>query len=127
MKKKKSLTSRHKRMNRAGRIQSARHWIPKYCGKNIVKGYKNHFGVDGLCAITKLQMLGVSLDPCYLAKLRQSLENQTRARRRKKEDQSVDAFNADSNETFAYIAGYTPAVVPYGITWEEMNSKPNRK
>ncbi|KAB2831864.1 MAG: hypothetical protein F9K48_11575 [Candidatus Brocadia sp.] len=109
-------------MNRARRLQSDRHWIPKYPGKNLVKGYRNHFGVDWLCAITELQMLGVNLDPSYVAKLKQFLDNHTKARKRKKEDQAMDAFDTYSNETFAYIAGYTPAGVPYGITWEEMNS-----
>ncbi len=88
----------------------------------MLRGYKNHFGVDWLCAIIELQMLGVNLDPSYVANLKQSLENQTKSRKRKKEDRTVDASNSYSNETFAYIAGYTPAGVPYGITWEEMNS-----
>lgn len=30
---------------------------------------------------------------------------------------------ASSNETFAYIAGCTPAGFPYGITWEERNEE----
>jgi hypothetical protein len=30
-------------------------------GKNILKGYKDHFGVDWLCAIKKLQIL-INLD-----------------------------------------------------------------
>lgn len=120
--KKKTISPRHKCMNRARRLQSARHWIPKYLGKNLLRGYKNHFGVDWLCAIIELQMLGVNLDPSYVANLKQSLENQTKSRKRKKEDRTVDASNSYSNETFAYIAGYTPAGVPYGITWEEMNS-----
>lgn len=29
----------------------------------------------------------------------------------------------NSDETFAYIAGCTPAVFPYGITWEEVNEE----
>lgn len=121
-KKKKSYSLRHKCMNRTRRLQSARHWVHKYSGKNLVKGYKNHFGVDWLCAIIELQILGVNLDPSYVVKLKQSLDIQAQARRRKKEDQTVDAVDTYSNETFAYIAGYTPAGVPYGITWEEMNS-----
>lgn len=121
-KKKNLLPPRHKRMNRAGRLQSARHWIPKYTGKNILKGYKDHFGVDWFCAITELQMLGVNLDPSYVANLKQSLENQIKARR-KKENQYVDEFCTDSNKTFAYIAGCTPAGFPYGITWEERNEE----
>ena len=31
----------------------------------------------------------------------------------------------DSDETFAYIAGYTSAGFPYGITWEELGEEPS--
>lgn len=117
------MPPRHKRMKREGRLQAARHWLPKYEGKNILKGYKNHFGVDWLCAITELQMLDVKLDPSYVAKIKQSVENQIKARQNRKQEQFVHEHCENSDETFAYIAGYTPAGFPYGITWEEVNEE----
>ena len=35
-----------------------------------------------------------------------------------KENEMSESF--DSDEVFAFIAGYTSGGVPYGITWEEM-------
>ena len=65
-KKKTSRTPRRKRMKRQNRLQAAKHWIPTYNGKNIIKGYRNWFGVDLLCAIQELKMLGVKLDGQYV-------------------------------------------------------------
>ena len=31
-------------------------------------------------------------------------------------------FEPESDENFAYIAGYTPGVAPYGVTWDERKS-----
>lgn len=126
-KRKKTLTPRHKCMDRKRRLDSAKHWIAKYKGKNIIKGYKNHFGVDWLCAIKELQMLGVGLDPEYVEKLKLSVKNRIIEKQRFKEGKKQDLANEiswDSDETFAYIAGYTSAGFPYGITWEELEAEP---
>jgi hypothetical protein len=126
-KRKKTLAPRHKCMDRKRRLDSAKHWIAKYKGKNIIKGYKNHFGVDWLCAIKELQMLGVGLDPEYVEKLKLSVKNRIIEKQRFKEGKNQDLANEiswDSDETFAYIAGYTSAGFPYGITWEELEEEP---
>ena len=39
-------------------------------------------------------------------------------KKRKKEKQQETPV-IEQNEYFAFIAGYTPAGFPYGITWEE--------
>jgi len=126
-KRKKTLAPRHNRMDRKRRLDSAKHWIAKYKGKNIIKGYKNHFGVDWLCAIKELQMLGVGLDPEYVEKLKLSVKNRIIEKQRFKERKKQDLANEiswDSDQTFAYIAGYTSAGFPYGITWEELEEEP---
>ena len=46
-----SSTPRHERLSQKDRLQVAQYWIPKYTGKNLVSGYRKHFGVDLLCAI----------------------------------------------------------------------------
>jgi hypothetical protein len=48
-------------------------WRSGYGGKNIVRGYARWFGVDPICAITELRMLGVAVDPDYEAQLRQTI------------------------------------------------------
>ncbi len=52
---------RRLRMSRPQRLQSARSWLPTYKGKNVVRGYRRCFGVDLLCAVKELRMLGVSI------------------------------------------------------------------
>ncbi len=71
--KKRSNTPRHKRLNRVSRLQAAKHWMPKYEGKNIVKGYSTHFGVDKLCAVKELEVLGYKIDTQYINRLKVSL------------------------------------------------------
>ncbi|MDW7650357.1 MAG: hypothetical protein SCK29_00855 [Bacillota bacterium] len=56
---------RHKRMKRRSRLQAALHWIPKYPGKNLVRGYARHFGVNLPCAIIELEMLGHKIKQSY--------------------------------------------------------------
>ena len=37
----------------------AKKWLETYTGANLVKGYAKWFGVDRICALKELQMLGV--------------------------------------------------------------------
>lgn len=48
-----------------------------------------------------------------------------RSKRNKKDE--IQNFDPTSDETFAYIAGYTSNGVPYGITWEEMRESERKK
>ena len=124
-KKKRVLSPRRKRMNRHGRLQSAPHWIPKYEGKNIVRGYRNHFGVNSLTAAIELQMLGVEIDPDYMEQLKQiARAEQTRAKRKKAKEREDEMLSEDADGRFAFIAGYTSGGMPYGITWEEIDEDP---
>lgn len=65
----------HNRMDRNSRVDSAKNWIVKYECKNNIKGYKKRFGVDWLCTIKELQILGVRFDPRYMEKLKLSVKN----------------------------------------------------
>jgi hypothetical protein len=125
--KRKPLPPRHKRMKRPARLKAAKTWLAKYTGKSVVTGYKKHFAVDALCALAELQMLGVKLDPEYVQKVQSSEQDRIEARRRERERRKAAAapseFDEDSNDTFAYIAGYTAGGVPFGITWEEMEGR----
>ena len=117
-------------MKREARLQSAKHWIKKYEGKNIVRGYAKWYGVDLLCAIIELRMHGVHVDEKYEANVRRSIETKAEQRKKKrlerlarKEAEFNDLYQ-DSDETFAFIAGYTSWGFPYGVTWEEIGEKP---
>ena len=50
-KKKTGNVPRTKRMKKAARLSSASHWLDKYEGKNIVRGYMKRYGVDELAAL----------------------------------------------------------------------------
>lgn len=72
-KKNRNLGPRRKRMRRPARLIAAVKWRSWYGGKNPVRGYTRWFGVDPICAITELRMLGVAVDPEYEAQLRRTI------------------------------------------------------
>jgi hypothetical protein len=111
-------------MKRAGRLQSARHWLASQTGRTpaqIAKSYRKRFGVDWPCAILELSGLGVHLDRKWVAQLKATLEGAQRARQRRREKLRAETIapGPDSGERFACIAGYTPGGAPFGLTWEE--------
>lgn len=115
---------RHKRLKREARLQAAKHWLPKYDGKHIVKGYSKHFGVNMLCAALELRVLGFEISEHYIEQLK-NIEVQKQklkeCKKRMKEEQDQEDMLEYSDETFYFIAGYTSNGVPYGVTWDEMN------
>ena len=109
-------------MKQSSRLQAAKHWIPKYNGKNLVKGYSNYFAVDKLCAVKELEMLGHTFSDKYKQKLKDDVIRKQKETERRKEDRKRELemdLCEENDETFAFIAGYTSGGAPYGITWEE--------
>ena len=109
------------------RLHRAKHWIEQYTGHHIVRSYKKHFGVDQICAMTELKMLGVDLDQGYVERATEA-EMIRRAKTAKKKEERKEqewiAKHADQNDQFFYIAGYTSGGAPYGVTWAEMGLEP---
>lgn len=127
-KKKRPNTPRHLHLKRSGRIKAAKHWIPKYAGENLVKGYSKHFGVSKLCAVSELETLGYTFSEAYKQKLEDieisrqrkvKKRNAAKKRRKEEKEQANDFLDEDSDDTFAFIAGYTSGGAPFGLTWEE--------
>lgn len=121
--KKKPLPPRRKRMKRAARLQSARKWLASFEGKHVVRGYARWYGVDLVCAAKELQLLGVTLDAGYLARLRVTVEN----RRRQRPSMATPDIEDDlvqSDEHFSYIAGYTSGGLPFGTPWPHDETVP---
>lgn len=54
-------------------------------------------------------------------------KNKTRKSRRKNQREELELNLFESDETFAFIAGYTSGGVPFGITWEEMKAIEQRE
>jgi hypothetical protein len=114
-------TPRRKRYTRSGRLQNAKKWAEQYNGKNLAKGYSNWFGVDLLCAIVELEMLGYKFKKSYKDQVKQSIAaRQKQKELRKREKEQLEDFEDDM---FYFIAGYTENGVPFGITREEMEDK----
>jgi len=110
-------------MQRAARLSSARHWLAKQEGRTprqIAKSYRKWYGVDWTCAIKELTELGINFDQGWITELTRNLEGQIQSRQKRKlaEEIKMD-WLGDSDDQFAFIAGYTPGGFPYGITWEE--------
>lgn len=119
-KRRKALPPRVKRMDCSARLQSARPWLKTYNGNNIAAGYRRHFGVDWVCALRELEMLGVKIDADYKGQILKSVEGHIAARQRRKSRRGETPESAfDQDETFAYVAGYTEAGFAFGTTWEE--------
>jgi len=123
-----SGTPRRMRMNRAARLQSAKHWLPAYTGCDIVKGYRKWYGVSTVCAIMELRQLGIKVDEKRLIQAKRTEESITRDRARKKQRRAEklpaeDAVFVESDSNFAYVAGHTNWGFSYGITWEELEAE----
>jgi hypothetical protein len=122
----KAKCPRHKRMNRAGRLQAAKYWLPKFEGKSIVSGYSKHFGVTKICAVIELRMLGYEISEEYLEKLiADELQKQSLAekRKREKEQNFYNSMHPYSDDTFFFISGYTTNGAPYDLTWSLSKSR----
>lgn len=117
----KHLGTRFKRMKQPGRLQSAKSWLSKYKGKNILQGYRKQYGVDFLCAIRKLEILGIVLNPEYAKAVKQSIEGGLLAKKRKKIEKQKElegVYGVDYDEYFSFIAGHTEGGAAYGVPWE---------
>jgi hypothetical protein len=112
-------------MNRQQRLKSARStcWLEKYEGKNPVKGYRKAFGVDILCAVAELKLLGMAISKDYEDQIKLTVKNRMEAKRRKRacrKEEEKQMLGLDQNEHLGFIAGYTSGGTAYGVTWEEM-------
>ena len=84
-----SKPSRHKRLKRPARLQAAQVWLPQYRGKSIVRDYRKHFGVDLLCAIQELQMLGIEISPNYIAAVKATMAAKERLKEQEKREEAA--------------------------------------
>lgn len=121
-KKNRSLPPRRQRMRRPARLASARRWLASYSGKNVVRGYRKRYGVDWLCAVCELRLLGIEVDPKYVAQLEATVAQRRLERQRRKQQRNANGgaeIVVDSDDTFAYVVGYTSGGARYGLTWEQ--------
>ncbi len=129
-KKNRPLPPRTLGTNRAGRLQSAGPWLALQYGRppaRIAKSYRQRFGVDWPSAISELTALGIVFDVKWREQLARTLEGGQLANARRRAERSGVAAGVDgveSDENFAFIAGYTEGGAPFGVTWEECEKSP---
>ncbi len=115
------MTPKRKRLKRPARLIMASEWIKVYNGKNLISGYAKWFGVDKICAMNELKIIGVTISEAMKKQVLASVKARIEQKRIMKEKRNfVDDKDIDSDENFAYIAGYTSGGAPYGLTHEEM-------
>jgi len=105
-------------MKRSGRLQAAPKWLSSYKGRNVIRSYAKWFGVDKLCAIKELQMLGIPLSESKVEAIKKGMAASERAK--KKATASIpDGYGELWDENFAFIVDFTEGGAPIGVTWEE--------
>ena len=105
-KKQKPLLPRTKRMNQERRLQVAPRWLAEYEGSNIIRSYRKRYGVDWLCAIQELQLLGVKLDPVHIAQLQRTVEEQAKQNRERRLQRQQTVVGEEwAAEQYPYFEG----------------------
>lgn len=102
------------------RIQRAKSWLKDKEGSEvaIIHAYKKRYKVDLFKAFDDLQLAGYHFTPEYCKNM-QDFQEYNRLKKGNSND------NEDSDETFAFIAGYTSGGAAFGTTWEELGLDAN--
>ena len=118
---KKKKKNQHKQLRRSQRLGRGKNWLNNYQGENVIEDYRKRYGVDLLCAVVELRILGANISEDYEYQLRQDEEHKRLSKKSKKKGkgQEEDFLDGFSDENFAFIAGYTSGGVPFGLTHEE--------
>ncbi|WP_099354506.1 hypothetical protein [Fredinandcohnia onubensis] len=108
------------------RLEKGKEWVAHYEGDDIIKGYSKTFGLNLINSMKELKRIGVPIS----SQDRKRIEDLIEEGKRKKELRREKRRNAlglnefkDYDETFSFIAGYTPGGAPYGMTHEEMEKR----
>ena len=118
MGKKKSGTTKTQRKEIG--LQKARQWILTYNGspKHMAKHYRKRFQVEITTAVWDLQKIGVEFTQEYLDAVKRSEEERIRQKhlaKERKAQQEKDLLYENSDDIFAFIAGYTGGEYPLGL------------
>jgi len=120
----KKQTPRRKTLTKKGRLASAKDWITKYNGQNLISGYAKWFGVDKICAINELKNLGVIIPEKLENQIVESIKRRIEQRNSAKEKAEVlKIADYDPDNNFAFIVGYTSGGFPFGLTQEEFENE----
>jgi len=121
-----------RKLTQAQRLETAKEWIAKFEGDDILKAYRKWFVIDRMTALRELTNLGFTFTPERIEKEKRAvqhtkqMEAAKKAKRRaiREAKKNPEPLNPDQDDRFYYIAGYTSGGAPYGVTWEEMGLEP---
>src|SRR6185436_18244161 len=80
MKKKRQTDERGKPMRRRARLADAREWLSSHRGPNLQEEYARWYGVDRLCTVIELRLLGEPISEEHVAQVRADLEQHAKVR-----------------------------------------------
>ena len=125
--KKQNLGPKRKRMNQSSRLASAKDWIKTYTGTNIIKGYANWYGVEQICAMTELEMLGQSISETTKAKTKKAAEDRIRQKKlqQEKENRKGHFSKANSILTLMKPMPSSPAIPKAAYHTESLTKNGN--
>ncbi len=115
-----------KGFNKAARLNAAKNWIQTYTGKNIIKGYAKWYGVDKLCAISELKILGIIISESLEHQIKSSIQAQIEQKKKRKESKielnlsAGPIYGIDYDEYCSFIIGFTSGGASYGISHDEV-------
>ncbi len=118
-KKRKSKKKQFWGMPKKERLEISRSWVSEHEGENIVKAYSKKFGLNLKNALKELTSSGFNISK----EEKEEIERLIKVHKQQRENKKIkkNAYDLiESDETFAFIAGYTDGGIPFGITHEEM-------
>ena len=116
---KKNNTPRRKLLTRECRLVNAKDWLKIYRGNNLISGYAKWFGVDKICALGELKILGVQISIDLKNNVIESHRRKIDQQRKDKEERVITDTTANYLDcNFAFIAGFTEGGFPYDLTME---------
>lgn len=98
-------------MDRKARLQSAVSFLRTVGGKDVARRYSRWFGVDLLCALRELEMLGMHIDPVEVDRLRACVrerERQAELRREQRRLAREEAERLAAWELEVFLAEFEP-------------------
>ncbi|MGD7024022.1 hypothetical protein ACQCVK_15580 [Rossellomorea vietnamensis] len=132
MAKKKKRKSKKKEfwgLTRQERQQAAISWVSEYEGDNFVKAYSKKFRLNLKNSMKELSSFGFTISSEERAEIKRLIDIQKQEKENKKRKKEVRELQdlIESDETLAFIAGYTEGGAPFGITHEEMQEIENEE
>ena len=75
-------------------------WLSEYEGSHVVGAYRKRYGVDWLCAVMELRLLGVEIAPEYVSRLQRTVQELDKKNHKKRAERQKDAAENEWSERY---------------------------